>query len=102
MTFIIIGYLGKTCLFNKNRDKYGYFKNKYWNFIISKLINKRVTVLNLLSYRIYSMSFSVIPHDKLVITFEFQGNKIIPILKNKCNLSFNTYEAFKKIDTKIR
>ena len=84
----------KLGLFNKNRDKYGYFKNSnIGSFIISKLINKRKDLLATVSKFIthteftkHEFSRNVIPHDKLVIKPNFLNSKetkIIPILKKE-------------------
>lgn len=84
----------KLSLFDKDRDKYGYFKDSnIKSFIISKLINKRKDLLKTITMFITHTDFTkqvfsqgVIPKDKLVIKPNFLSsteNKIKSILKKK-------------------
>jgi glycosyltransferase involved in cell wall biosynthesis len=84
----------KLSLFDKDRDKYGYFKDSnIKSFIISKLINKRKDLLKTITKFITHTDFTkqvfsqgVIPKDKLVIKPNFLSsteNKIKSILKKK-------------------
>ena len=109
-------------LFNKNRDKYGYFKDSYIaSYILSKLINKRKDLLSSVSKFITHTEFTkqefsrnAIPNDKLIIKPNFLNTKkikIIPILRKENAIFasrissekgiFTLIKAFKNIDTKL-
>jgi glycosyltransferase involved in cell wall biosynthesis len=108
--------------FNKDRDKYLYFKDSnIKSFIISKLINKRKDLLKTITKFITLTEFTkqvfsqaAIPENKLIIKPNFLSsveNKIKPILKKK-NAIFASriskekgiltlIKAFKKINIEL-
>ena len=112
----------KLSYFNKDRDKYLYFKDSnIKSFIISKLINKRKDLLKTITKFITLTEFTkqvfsqaAIPENKLIIKPNFLSsveNKIKPILKKK-NAIFASriskekgiltlIKAFKKINIEL-
>lgn len=109
-------------LFNKDREKYGYFKDSnIGSYIISKFINKRKDLLKNISKFITHTEFTkqefskhVIPENKLVIKPNFlklTNNKIQSILeKNNAIFAsriskekgiFSLIKAFEKIDINL-
>ena len=112
----------KLGLFNKDREKYGYFKDSnIGSFIISKFINKRKDLLKYVSKFITFTEFTkqefskhVIPDNKLVIKPNFLNStdkKILPI-SEKNNAIFasrlskekgilSLIKAFEKIDINL-
>ena len=90
-------------LFNKDREKYGYFKNSnIISFIISKFINKKKDLLKNVSKFITHTEFTkqefsryVIPENKLIIkpNFLILNNKTIQSIseKKKCNICFTYF-----------
>jgi glycosyltransferase involved in cell wall biosynthesis len=112
----------KLGLFNKDREKYGYFKDSnIGSFIISKLINKKKDLLKNVSKFITHTEFTkqefsryVIPENKLVIKPNFlkSTDKIIQTIPEKNNAIFasriskekgilSLIKAFKKIDINL-
>ena len=112
----------KLGLLNKNRDKYGFFKDSnIKSFIISKLINKRNDLLTTITKFITLTEFTKqefseynIPCDKLIIKPNFlssSDNKIKSIVKKK-NVIYASriskekgvltlIEAFKELDIEL-
>jgi glycosyltransferase involved in cell wall biosynthesis len=112
----------KLSLFDKDRDKYGHFKDSnIKSFMISKLINKRKDLLKNITKFITHTDFTkqvfsqgIVPEYKLIIKPNFLSsteNKIKPILKKK-NAIFASriskekgiltlIRAFKKIDVEL-
>ena len=112
----------KLGLFNKDREKYGYFKDSnIGSFIISKFINKRKDLLKNVSKFITHTEFTkqefskhVIPENKLVIKPNFLNstNKTIQPISEKNNAIFasriskekgilSLIKAFEKIDINL-
>jgi len=112
----------KLGLFNKDRKKYGYFKDSHiGSFIISKFINKRKDLLKNVSKFITHTEFTkqefskhVIPENKLVIKPNFLNstNKTIQPISEKNNAIFasriskekgilSLIKAFEKIDINL-
>ena len=112
----------KLGLFNKHRDKYGFFKDsKIKSFIISKLINKRSDLLTTITKFITLTEFAkqefsqyIIPQDKLIIKPNFlssSDNKIKSIVKKKNAIYasriskekgvLTLIEAFKELDIEL-
>ena len=88
----------KLGLFNKDREKYGYFKDSnIGSFIISKFINKKEDLLKNVSKFITHTEFTkqefskhVIPENKLIIKPNFLNstNKTIQPISEKNNVIF--------------
>jgi len=112
----------KLSLFNKDRERYGYFKDSYiGSFVISKFINKRKDLLKNVSKFITHTEFTkqefsryVIPKDKLVIKPNFlnSSDKTIKSILEKDNAIFASriskekgiltlIKAFEKIDIEL-
>lgn len=112
----------KLGLFNKDRKKYGYFKDSnIGSFIISKIINKKEDLLKNVSKFITHTEFTkqefsryVIPENKLVIKPNFLNstNKKIQSISEKNNVIFasriskekgilSLIKAFEKIDINL-
>mgnify|MGYP006089020073 FL=1 len=112
----------KLSLFNKDRERYGYFKDSYiGSFVISKFINKRKDLLKNVSKFITHTEFTkqefsryVIPKDKLVIKPNFLNStdKTIKSILEKDNAIFASriskekgiltlIKAFEKIDIEL-
>lgn len=112
----------KLGLFNKDREKYGYFKDSnIASFVISKFINKRKDLLKNVSKFIthteftkYEFSKHVIPENKLVIKPNFLNstNNKIQSISEKNNAIFASriskekgiltlIKAFEKIDINL-
>jgi glycosyltransferase involved in cell wall biosynthesis len=112
----------KLGLFNKDRKKYGYFKDSnIGSFIISKFINKKEDLLKNVSKFITHTEFTkqefskhVIPENKLIIKPNFLNstNKTIQPISEKNNVIFasriskekgilSLIKAFEKIDINL-
>ena len=112
----------KLGLFNKDRKKYGYFKDSnIGSFIISKFINKKEVLLKNVSKFITHTEFTkqefskhVIPENKLIIKPNFLNstNKTIQPISEKNNVIFasriskekgilSLIKAFEKIDINL-
>ncbi|MDA7733284.1 glycosyltransferase family 4 protein [Candidatus Pelagibacter sp.] len=112
----------KLGLFNKHRDKYGFFKDSnIKSFVISKLINKRSDLLTTITKFITLTEFTKqefsqhnIPYDKLIIKPNFLSstdNKIKSIVKKKNAIYasriskekgiLTLIEAFKELDIEL-
>lgn len=112
----------KLGLFNKDRKKYGYFKDSnIGSFIISKIINKKKDLLKNVSKFITHTEFTkqefsryVIPDNKLIIKPNFLNstNKKIQSISEKNNVIFasriskekgilSLIKAFEKIDINL-
>ena len=112
----------KLSLFNKDRERYGYFKDSYiGSFVISKFINKRKDLFKNVSKFITHTEFTkqefsryVIPKGKLVIKPNFLNStdKTIKSILEKDNAIFASriskekgiltlIKAFEKIDIEL-